>query len=230
MGVLSRFGDIMSANINALLDKCEDPAKMIDQTLRNLNADLQDVKKETAGVMAEEKRCKREVDRFQADVDKWDSYARKALSSGNESDARKFLAEKQKSATALADAQKVYDTAHESSEKVRKMHDKLESDIRDLEQRKNTIKAKLAVAKTQKTINNMASASKAAGTMSKFADLEARADRELDAAEAEAELNMDDESDAEKLSREYDSGEYSVGVDDELAKLKAEMGLAGEAE
>lgn len=45
MGIISRFTDIMKSNINALLDKCEDPAKMIDQTLRNLKEDLAEVKK-----------------------------------------------------------------------------------------------------------------------------------------------------------------------------------------
>ena len=51
-GILSRFKDIMSSNINALLDKVEDPMKMIDQYLRNLESDLGKVKAETAEVMA----------------------------------------------------------------------------------------------------------------------------------------------------------------------------------
>ena len=51
MGILTRFKDIMSANINALLDKCEDPEKMIDQYMRNLESDLGKVKAETASVM-----------------------------------------------------------------------------------------------------------------------------------------------------------------------------------
>ena len=48
MGIISRFKDIMSSNINALLDKAEDPEKMIDQTMRNLNKDLAKVREETA--------------------------------------------------------------------------------------------------------------------------------------------------------------------------------------
>lgn len=53
-GIMKRFGDIMSANLNALLDKAEDPEKMVDQYLRNLESDLGKVKAETAAVMAEE--------------------------------------------------------------------------------------------------------------------------------------------------------------------------------
>ncbi len=226
MGVISRFADIMKANINDLLDKCEDPAKMVDQTLRNLNEDLVDVKKETASVMAEEKRCQREVDKFKDEVAKWDSYARKALKAGNESDARTFLAEQAKAQARLDDANKVLEIAASNSQKVRQMHDKLASDIATLEQRKNTIKAKATVAKTQQSINKMNSANKAAGTMSKFNDIEARVDAKLDAAMAEAELNSDPVSDADKLADEYATGTYSASVDDALAKLKAEMNLA----
>ena len=62
MGILQRFKDIMSANVNAVLDKAEDPAKMVDQYMRDLESDLGKVKAETASVMAEEKRTKREFD------------------------------------------------------------------------------------------------------------------------------------------------------------------------
>ena len=62
MGIISRFKDIMAANINALLDKAEDPEKMIDQYLRNLESDLAKVKQETASVMAEELKTQHNID------------------------------------------------------------------------------------------------------------------------------------------------------------------------
>ena len=101
MGILTRFKDIMSANINALLDKCEDPEKMIDQYMRNLESDLGKVKAETASVMAEETRAKRELDECTEQVNKMQSYAEKALTAGNEADARKFLEKGDKVKVAL---------------------------------------------------------------------------------------------------------------------------------
>ena len=62
MSILKRFKDIMAANINALLDKAEDPAKMAEQYLRDLKEDFAKVKAETAAVMAAETRAKRELD------------------------------------------------------------------------------------------------------------------------------------------------------------------------
>ncbi|MFQ9509371.1 MAG: PspA/IM30 family protein [Lachnospiraceae bacterium] len=82
MGVIQRFKDIMSANINALMDKAEDPAKMIDQYLRNLESDLGKVKAETASIMAEENRAKRELDECIAEVSKMQIYAEKAVMAG----------------------------------------------------------------------------------------------------------------------------------------------------
>ena len=103
MGILTRFKDIMASNINALLDKCEDPEKMIDQYMRNMESDLGKVKAETASVMAEQTRAKRELDECTEQIDKMQRYAEKALTAGNEADARAFLEKKQElSATQTA--------------------------------------------------------------------------------------------------------------------------------
>jgi phage shock protein A len=69
----------------------EDPSKMIDQYMRDMLEDLAEVKCGTAGVMAEEKRTKRLVDENQAEVDKYEELAKKALTAGNENDARVFI-------------------------------------------------------------------------------------------------------------------------------------------
>lgn len=79
MGIMERFKDIMAANINALLDKAEDPEKMIDQYMRNLQSDLGKVKAETASVIAEESRAKRALDECNANITKMQTYAEKPL-------------------------------------------------------------------------------------------------------------------------------------------------------
>ena len=71
MGILTRFTDIMKSNINALLDKCEDPAKMIDQTLRDLREDLAEVKKETANIIADAKSADRQVKECEEEITKY---------------------------------------------------------------------------------------------------------------------------------------------------------------
>lgn len=223
MSILSRFKDIMSANINALLDKCEDPAKMIDQYLRQLKEDLAEVKQETAAVMAEEKRAKRLVDDNAAEIAKYTDLAKKALTAGNEGDAKVFITKKQELEAHQADLEKTYALAHANAEKMREMHDKLTGDIQELEQRRLNIKAKMSVAKTQDKLNKINDSMKsAAGSMEAFERMEAKADRLLDEANSMAELNEEPKDSAEEIAKKYDK---NSSVDDELAKMKAELGL-----
>lgn len=226
MAILERFADIIKANINDLLDKCEDPAKMIDQYLRDLTEDLAEVKQETAAVMAEETRTKRMLDDNAAEVQRFEGLARKALAAGNEGDARVFLGKKQQLEEKAASLQATYDAAHANAEKMRQMHDKLVGDIETLHSRREMVKAKVAVAKTQERVNQMgASAEKAAGAMSAFERMERKADQMLDQANAMAELNSAPVDAAAELEKKYASAAGDAAVDAELAKLKAEMGL-----
>lgn len=224
MGMISRFKDIMSANINALLDKCEDPAKMIDEYMRQVTEQLADVKKETAAIMAEEKRAKRLVDENNEQITKYDNLARAALSKANEDDAKVFLKKKQEFVNNGLDLQKAYDTAHDNANKMREMHDKLTQDIQSLEQRRRNIKAKVAVAKTQEKINKVTSSmDTASNSMAAFDRMEEKADRMLDEVNSMAELNEKPKDEVSELEKKYADSDASV--DDELAKLKQEMGL-----
>lgn len=224
MGILKRFGDIMSANINALLDKCENPEKMIDQTLRNLESDLGKVKAETASVMADATTAKRKLDECNEEIDKMQKYAEKALLAGNEADAKAFLEKKQQLVSKQTSLSESYNAAQANADKMRQMHDKLEKDIASLNERRDAIKAKMAVAKTQEHMNKMTSSfDGAANSMAAFDKWEAKADKMLDEANAMSELNSKEDS-VDALAAKYDVPETSV-VDDELAALKAKMGL-----
>lgn len=226
MGILQRFGDIMSANINALLDKCEDPAKMVDQCLRDLEKDLGKVKAETASVMAEETRAKRELDEVNAEMKKYEEYAKKAILAGNEDDAKKFLEKKNSLASTQASLQQTYDIASANAAKMRQMHDKISKDIVDLNARKDAIKAKVAVAKTQEKMNKMTSKiGSATNSMNAFDRMEEKANKMLDAANAMAELNAQPKDEIDDLAAKYDTTSVDSTVDDELAALKAQMGL-----
>lgn len=99
----------MSANVNALLDKSEDPAKMIDQTILSLRKDLAEVKKETAAVMADEKNAKRKITKCEEQIADYKAAAESALRAGNEDDARTLLEVKKKEEEKLAALQKTYD-------------------------------------------------------------------------------------------------------------------------
>jgi phage shock protein A len=200
---------------------------MIDQYMRNLESDLGKVKAETASVMAEETRAKRELDDCNDQIAKMQSYAEKALLAGNEADARSFLEKKQQLAKTQVALQKAYDIAHDNSTKMRQMHDKLVKDMDTLEARRTSIKATMKAAKAQERINEVGTSFKGAGNdLEAFDRMEAKANKMLDEANAMAELNQSaSDANIDNLAAKYEEAPSNQAVDDELAALKAKLGL-----
>lgn len=225
MGILTRFKDIMASNVNALLDKCEDPEKMIDQYIRNLEDDYAEVKAETASVMAEAKSAQRKVDECNEEIKKMGDYAVKAVTAGNDDDARKFLTKKSELTEKLAVLQQDLDIANANAAKMKEMHAKLEGDLASMKTKRDTLKAKVKVAEAQQKINKLgASAAKAGSSAAAFARMEEKIDRMTDEANAMAELDSG-KDDVDSLAAKYEDTNSSSGVDDELAALKASLGM-----
>lgn len=227
MGVLTRFKDIMSANINTLLDKCENPEKMVEQTLRNLERDLVLVKAETAGVIAEAMASRKKCDDNKNEIAQLLIYAQKAAKSGNDEDAKQFLAKKQQ----LEELQESYDAqckiAQENADKMRLLHDKLSRDIDTAKDRAALIRAKTAVAKAQEHINNVSrntySMTDSVNAIGRWED---KANKRLETARAMSELNSI-ENPISTLKEKY--GTISVtddSVSKELAALKEKLEIS----
>jgi len=223
-GILSRFKTIMEANINALLDKAEDPVKMADQLARDLEKDLGEVKAETVSVMAEEKRAKRAYDEGVAEVEKLQRYAEKAVLAGNDADAKVFLSEKAAKAANLESLKGAWDLAAANAAKMREMHDKLTEQLKQVEDRKAAIRAKAAMAKSQQKANEIKS-DLGGSSLAAFDALEEKLNRKLDEAEAAAELNTKKDDMADLMAKyDDDATVQGSGVEDELAALKAKLG------
>ena len=227
MGIITRFKDIMTANMNALLDKAEDPEKMIDQYLRNLESDFAKVKAETASIMAEEKSAKRKLAECDEEIAKMGEYAKKAVAAGNDNDARQFLTKKNELTQKREVLAKDCELAQANAEKMRQMHDKLESDISAMKSKRDMLKAKVKVAQTQKKINEMGAGLESAGNnAAAFDRMEEKVNKMLDEADAIGELNKSASgNDIDDLTSKYDTAGTNSDVDDELAALKAEMGM-----
>lgn len=224
----------MTSNIHAMLDKAEDPEKMIDQYLRDLNSDLGKVKSETAAIMAAEKRERRELAELQKEMEDMQRYATKAVEAGNDDDARKFLQRKAELAEREKTMQTSVELAAANTQQMRQMHDKLDSDIAELESRRQELKGKASVAKTQKRINDFNSSMGGAGErISAFDKMEQKINQELDEAMAMQELNKGSGTDIKDLASKYESetnveGELEslkagINVDDELEALKSQL-------
>ena len=226
MGILDRFSDIAKANVNDVLDQCEEPAKMIDRYLDDLKGDLAEVRREIAGVIAEEERTGQMVEENAGQRERFARLARKALAAGNEDDARVFLAKKQELEAEGADLAVIYGAAHENADKMRQLHDKLVDDIEKLNVRRELIRAKVSVAKTQDLLNARAPlADEASGALGAFDRMEEVADTLLDRANAVAELERGTANRMVTLEEKYAGLRGNEAIETELSELKAEMDL-----
>lgn len=224
MGILSRFKTIMESNINALLDKAEDPVKMADQLARDLEKDLGEVKAETAAVMAEEKRAKRAYEECQAEVEKLQKYAEKAVLQGNDSDAAVFLTEKASKTAALESLKGAWELAAANAGKMRELHDKLTEQLQQVAERKAAIRAKAAMVKSQQKANEMRT-DLGGSSMAAFDALEEKLNRKLDEAEAMTQLNQKQDTVSDLMAKyDADKSAKDSAVAEELAALKAKLG------
>ncbi|WP_374020545.1 PspA/IM30 family protein [Paenibacillus thiaminolyticus] len=219
MGILSRFKDIMASNVNALLDKAEDPEKTINQYMRSLNQDLGKVKAETASVLADEGRACRALDECNVEIRKLQRYAEKSVEAGKEEEARKFLERKAALAGKQSELQTAYKLASANAAKMKQMQDKLVADIGRLEARHSELKGKLAAIKMNS----------GSDVNSSFDDLEDKANRVLDEAMALAELRAGSkEDDLDDLIAQLEedmrnNANPPTNAEDELAALKEKL-------
>ncbi|MEG2233645.1 MAG: PspA/IM30 family protein [Oscillospiraceae bacterium] len=230
MGILSRFKDIMSANINSVLEKSEskNADKILENYLREAKDNLEQVKADTAGVIADEMAAGRKVGDLEEETVKLSKYAEQAVVSGNDSDAKKFLEGKNKAAAQKAEAEKVYAQAKVNSDRMREMTQKLVGDITTAENRLNELKAKLSVAQqTEKTNELNEKIGNAASSFSNYDNLADAVQKRIDEADAKAQLNkeLNADYDIDSLKAKYDvsADAAASSVDDELNALKAKL-------
>jgi phage shock protein A len=96
MGIFSRFRDIISSNINVMLDKAEDPEKLIKLMIREMEDTLVEIKASCAGVMAGNKKVQRQMEEVQSRAKQWEERAELAVSKGRDDLAREALVEKRR--------------------------------------------------------------------------------------------------------------------------------------
>lgn len=224
MGIISRFGSILEANINDFLDGLEDKnaEKMIDQKIREMREQLAKVQSQTATVMANATARKRNLDECDKEIKKYANAAMNAVKAGADDDARKLLEKKQSLETKRTGLEEAYKAANQDSSDLQAVYNKLISDIQAAEDRADVLKGKLASAKARETVNEVAKSAGSVVSTEGFDRLEGRVNQRLDKANATAKL-ADQRSDTEDLAAKYCTS-TSSSVEDELAKMKAQLG------
>lgn len=224
MGIFERLRRLASANLNAALDQFEDPIKMIDEVLRELDENIAKATTAVTSQLAVEKRFERELAEADAMIEKRDYQARQAVARGEEELAREALTDKKRYAEKRESLNGHYVTAKTSSDKLREQLEDMKEKVQDLKMKRETLAAQAQAAKASKTISETMSGAGSAGLDDAFTRLEDKIMQIQDQASAAQELaeqgkSLDDKfEDLMKSGKEHD-------IDDELSKLKAELNL-----
>jgi phage shock protein A len=215
MGIFTRFSDIISSNINSMLDKAEDPEKMIKLMIHEMEDTLIELKSSCAGVIAGRKKVERKLEEIRGRRDLWAERAAMAVAKGRDNLAREALIEKRRFG-AIAEA-----LEGELAEYAA-LITQYQEDITELESKLNNAKEKKRVlverhkrATGKKRAQEDIRRSNSSGTMARFDKLESR----IEQMEAEAELvNM---ADRPPVEEEFDNLAADDEIENELARIKA---------
>src|ERR1700710_1048319 len=233
-GLGGRFSTVVKAKVSKLLDRAEDPAETLDYSYQKQLESLQKVKKGIADVVTAKKRRQMQTSKLEQSVVKLDTQARQALAQGNEELARVALERKNVAQTELQSLDQQVAELEAQQQKLIESEQKLRTKIESFRTKKEVIKAQYSASEAQVRISEAATGVgeempdvglAMQRAVDKTEQMRARADAvgELEAAGTFDDLTAlgSGEDDIDKQLRELSSG---AQVDDELAKMKAELG------
>lgn len=219
MGIFSRLSDIINSNVTALLDKAEDPQKMIRMIIQEMEETLIEVRSSSARIIADKKTLSRRIDALMSEVGGWEDKASLAISKGREDLARAALVEKN-------NLQADLDVASAEMAALEEHLAALEEEVSQLQNKLNEAKAKqkalvLKVQATQQRIDIKRQTSRDSlnDAFEKFESFE----RRIDLMEGELESTDLGRKGSQTLAEEIADLERSEKIDAELEALKAKM-------
>jgi phage shock protein A len=227
MGIFARLGTLIKSNLNDLISKAEDPEKMLNQVLLDMQTQLVEAKKQVAVAIADEKRLQKQYETEAEKAKEWERKAMLAVTAGNDNLAKEALMRKTEHDNIQSQYQQQWIGQKAAVDKLKDALRLLSNKIEEAKRKKNILIARKKRAEAQQTI---------ARTMSGLSDTSAfdtfdRMSSKIDQLEAEAEAGAElaGELSGDTLEAKFAQLEHSPGsgqADMALADLKAKMGLA----
>ncbi len=216
-----RMKTIVSSELNAMLDKAEDPVKMLEQFLRDMGEDIKDVEKAVAKQIANEKILKHKLEDAKVMVDKRQEQAVKAVDAGKDDLARRALQDKKEYESQAQLLNESYEKAKEDSETLKSKLKEMKKEYQQMQLKKDTLQARAESAKTRTKINRTMSSIGNDNSKRGFERMEEKV------LQFEAEAETTEDLSKENRSLDDELAELDSDVDDELAALKKSNGKRG---
>ncbi len=223
MGIFDRLKTVISSNMNDLIAKAENPEKMLNQMIIDMNEQLIESKKAVAMAIADEKRLEREVIENKAKAEDWEKKAVLAVRAGRDDLAKEALLRKQEHESYVGQLGTQWQAQKESVEKLKVSLRELQTKIEEASRKKNILVARAKRAEAQDKINKTMSSLQ--GNKSAF-DTFDRMAKKIDELEArtEAQKELEDVSSGASLEKQFAALESSpTAADTLLEDLKRKM-------
>lgn len=223
MGFFRRISDIVSANLNDLVDDFEDPEQMLRQAVREMEESIAEMTQQTAKTMANEKTLVRELDRNRQQVEQWQGRAVSAVEAGDDNLAKKALSRKNEHQKLVAALEDQLEIAREASGTMKRQLDGMKAKLAEGKRNLATLSARKRAADFRKKVESQAAGASVEVDDNAFAKFD-RLKSKVEQAEAEAEAmaELRGGASAPALGDE-DKPDEDVDVAAELAELKKKV-------
>ena len=223
MGVFSRFKRIVKSNINSLLDKAEDPQKVMEQTILDMQAELVKTRDSLTSAMVDEKKITRQLEAERGAAEGWRAKAGTLLAGGNESAAKEALVRGKTAKEMLAAKEKELENHRLVIVQLKTLMEQMAKKIEMAKMKKLELSSRLKAAEHKQSLNTNPDDIKEGSAFKEWERFVDKIDEEETRAQVMAEMSgekLDTEILRIEVEKQLDPG------DDELEKLKREMGLA----
>ena len=217
MGIFSRFADIINSNISSLLDKAEDPEKMVRLIIQEMEDTLVEVRSTNAKVLAEKKELLRRIARSEEQVQDWQDKAELALSKDREDLAKAALMEKQKYSDVVKAQSDELLVVEEHITRLKEEVIQLQEKLADAKARQKTIIMRTQTASSRLNVKKQLDSGKVDDAMLKFEQYERRVEG------LEAQVESYEMGKKSTLADEFAALEAEENVNNELEALKAKV-------